>query len=48
MVDQHQQPQIICSIHADKLPSVDFLQEKLVTPECGAVSSFVGVTRADF
>lgn len=39
---------IKCSIHDSTLPSVDQLQNELVTSECGALSSFVGVTRADF
>ena len=41
-------PKILCSIQESVLPSVDDLQAQIVTPECGALSSFSGVTRADF
>ena len=39
---------IICELIQGKLPTVDEITEKILTPECGAASSFVGVTRNNF
>ena len=41
-------PTIICELIEGRLPSVDDIAAKIVTPECGAISTFQGVTRNNF